>query len=209
MQTFVNRNQSQTAPRRLDMRRFNPNMIAYYETEGWRAYYDRNWLRAFGLMVHLSESQFHIPFPRSFLAVYHVIRASVAFVPRDHNLDLVRRHLERFYYFAASSNGGAFDPHGVADLELRYWVIHRELAETTDADKRPLIECVAALHAALFNRAPADMWESARSRVQAADAVDRITSRRSVDPAADWALVESSLRRAYAQAKDAASRSND
>jgi hypothetical protein len=188
---------------RFDMRRFTPEMIAYYETEGWRAYYDRNWLRAFGLMVHLCESQFHIPFPCSFLAVYHVIRASVAFVPRDHDLELVRRHLEQFYRIAAAANQGAFDPLAVADLELRYWVLHRELAEVPGADKRPLVECVAALHAALFGRAPSDLWESALSRVRAANAVDQITSRRSIDPAADWALVESSLRQAYTQVKQA------
>ena len=187
----------------FDMRRFNPDVIAYYETAGWRAYYDRNWLRAFGLMVHLSESQFHIPFPRSFQAVYHVIRASVAFVPRAHDLDVVRRHLAQFYCIAAESNHGTFDPHAVADLELRYWVIHRELAATPHADKRPLIECVAALHAALFGRASADLWESAVSRVAAANAVDQITSRRSLDPAADWVLVESNLRRAYQQVKSA------
>jgi hypothetical protein len=185
----------------FDMRRFNPTAIAYYETEGWRAYYDRNWLRAFGLMVHLSESQFHIPFPRSFQAVYHVIRASVAFVPREHDLDVVRHHLAQFYRIAAESNRGAFDPRTVADLELRYWVIHRDLAATPHADKRPLIECVAVLHAALFGRTPADLWESAVSRVAAATAVDQITSRRSLDPAADWELVESNLRRAYQQVK--------
>jgi hypothetical protein len=77
------------------------------------------------------------------------------------------------------------------------------LAELPGTDKRPLVECVAALHAALFGRAPASLWESALSRVQAANAVDQITSRRSIDPAADWALVESSLRRAYAQVKQA------
>jgi len=183
----------------FDMRSFNPNAIAYYETEGWRAYYDRNWLRAFGLMVHLSDSQFHIPFPRSFLAVYHIIRASVAFVPREHDLAVVRYHLEQFYCIAADANRGAFDPHTVAELELRYWVIHRELAATPEADKRRLIACLAALPAALFGRTSVDLWESAVSRVAAANAVDRITSRRSLDPAADWELVESSLRRAYQQ----------
>jgi hypothetical protein len=195
-------NVSQARPG-FDMRRFNPDAIAYYETEGWRAYYDRNWLRAFGLMVHLSESQFHIPFPRSFQAVYHVIRASIAFVPRDHDLDVVRHHLERFYRIAARANRGAFDPRAVADLELRYWVIHRDLATMPQADKHPLIACVAALHAALFGRAPAEMWESAVSRVAAAETVDLITSRRSLDPAADWVLVQAHLRRAYRQVKDA------
>ncbi|MEP7189659.1 MAG: hypothetical protein ABI901_10770 [Roseiflexaceae bacterium] len=187
----------------FDMCGFDPNAIAYYETEGWRAYYDRNWLRAFGLMVHLSDSQFHIPFPRSFLAVYHIIRASVVFVPRDHDLNVVRQHLVRFYCIAADANRGAFDPHTVADLELRYWEIHRELAAMPDSNKDSLLERVAALHAALFGRTPAELWASAVSRVAAANAVDQITSRRSSDPAADWELVESSLRRAYQQVKSA------
>jgi hypothetical protein len=203
MQTSVDQSTVVTPRPSFDMSGFNPAAIAYYETEGWRAYYDRNWLRAFGLMVHLSDSQFHIPFPRSFLAVYHIIRASVAFVPRDHDLVVVRHHLGQFYCIAADANRGAFDPHTVAELELRYWVIHRELAATPEADKRPLVECVAALHAALFGRTSADLWESAVSRVAAANAVDQITSRRSLDPAADWELVESSLRRAYQQVKSA------
>ena len=188
---------------RFDMRGFVPEMIAYYETEGWRAYYDRNWLRAFGLLVHLCESQFHIPFPRSFLAVYHVIRASIAFVPTDHNLEIVLHHLERFYRIAAAANHSAFDPHLVAQLELQYWVIHRRLAATPEADKRRLVACVAALHGALFGCPPAELWASAESRVEAASAVDRITSRRSNDVTADWVHVAASLRRAYQQVKQA------
>jgi hypothetical protein len=187
----------------FDMRGFVPEMIAYYETEGWRAYYDRNWLRAFGLMVQLCESQFHIPFPHSFLAVYHVIRASIAFVPADHNLGIVLQHLEHFYGIAAAANHGAFDPRQVAQLELQYWAIHRQLAATPEADKRPLVECVARLHAALFGRTPAELWVSAESRVEAASAVDRITSRRSNDVPADWLHVAASLRRAYQQVKEA------
>jgi hypothetical protein len=27
------------------MKAFNPERIAYYEANGWRAYYDRKWLR--------------------------------------------------------------------------------------------------------------------------------------------------------------------
>jgi hypothetical protein len=39
-----------------------------------------------------------------------------------------------YYCIAAASNRGDFAPHAVADLELRYWVIHRELAETPKAE---------------------------------------------------------------------------
>ena len=190
--------------RGLDRGGLDPQAIAYYETTGWEAYYARDWLRAFGLMVRLLESQFHIPFPRSFLAALHVIRASVAFAGQDHpRRDLVLRHLERFYRLAAEANSDAFDPHVAAELELRYWEVHRTLAQEPERDARPLVESLAVLHAALFGRTSAEMWASAESRAAAAVAVDRITSRRSADPAADWRLVEQCLRRAYQQIKEA------
>ncbi len=40
--------------------RFNPKQIAYYEKAGWEAYYDRNWPRAFWLLVQLNRAQFHM-----------------------------------------------------------------------------------------------------------------------------------------------------
>ena len=186
----------------LDLSRLNPEQIAYYEKAGWEAYYDRDWPRAFGLMVRLIETQFQVPFPRSFLAALHVIRASIAFAPRDHDLDATRQQLERFYTIAACANDGAFDPRRAAELELRYWVIHRELAEAPELDKRLLVQSLAELHAALFGRTPTELWASAESRAAAAEAVDRITSRRSTDVAADWRRVEERLRRAYEHVKD-------
>jgi hypothetical protein len=187
----------------LELSRLNPEQIAYYEKAGWEAYYDRNWPRAFGLMVRLIETQFHVPFPGSLLAALHVVRASIAFAPRDHNLDVTLNHLERFYRVAARANGNPFDPRHAAELELRYWVIHRELAETPELDKRSLVQSLADLHAALFGRTSAELWSSAERRASAAEAVDRITSRRSTDVAADWRRVEEYLRQAYQQVKEA------
>ena len=187
----------------LDLSRLNPEQIAYYEKAGWEAYYDRNWPRAFGLMVRLIESQFDVPFPSSLLAALHVVRASIAFAPRDHNLDDTLKHLERFYRVAARANSNSIDPRHAAELELRYWVVHRELADAPALDKRPLVQSLADLHAALFDRTPAELWPSAERRAAAAEAVDRITSRRSVDVAADWRRVEECLRQAYQQVKEA------
>jgi hypothetical protein len=196
-------NEHSTTDRGLDLSRLSPEQIAYYEKAGWKAYYDRDWPRTFGLMVRLIESQFHVPFPRSFLAALHIIRASIAFVPRDHNLDAVLRHLERFYRVAARANGDTFEPRRAAELELRYWVIHRQLAAAPELDNRPLVQSLADLHAALFGHTPAELWASAESRAAAAEAVDRITSRRSTDVAADWRRVEECLRRAYQHVKEA------
>lgn len=39
---------------------FNPDKIAFYEKAGWKAYYDRKWLRVLSLMMQLSREQFGI-----------------------------------------------------------------------------------------------------------------------------------------------------
>ncbi|MBA3874334.1 MAG: hypothetical protein H0X30_34825 [Anaerolineae bacterium] len=44
---------------------FDPAQVAHYEVEGWKAYYDRAWLKLLRLVVALAQEQFHIPFPIS------------------------------------------------------------------------------------------------------------------------------------------------
>jgi hypothetical protein len=174
---------------------FDPERIAYLETEGWRAYYDRKWLRAFRLLATLCREQFRLPYLASQRAAYYATRASLAFAPRRNRPELARAYLLKFYRLAGPALDLAFDPVRVADLELRYWVIHRELVDVTD--KAPLEQSLAELHAALFGTSVEAMAESGVRRAAAATAVDRITSRRSTDIAADWREVEANLRVAY------------
>ena len=70
----------------------NPGRLAHLEAGGWRAYYDRNWPKLIGLMVQLNQEQFHIPFPLSVVAAFHLIRIAqdcVNFAPaqKDVNRD--------------------------------------------------------------------------------------------------------------------------
>jgi hypothetical protein len=99
--------------------RFDPDRIAYFEAAGWRAYYDRAWLKLLKLIVQLSQEQFRIPFPLSLLAAYYIVRASVAWVPLDHDEAVVRDYYARFYRLARRFSGLRFDPERVAALELR------------------------------------------------------------------------------------------
>ena len=59
----------------------NPERLARLEAGGWRAYYDRDWPRLIRLMVQLNQEQFHIPFPLSVVAAFHVARGSIAWAP--------------------------------------------------------------------------------------------------------------------------------
>ena len=174
---------------------FDPDLVAYFEAAGWRAYYDRNWPRLLWLMVRLCQEQFRIPFPVSLLAASYAARAARAWVPLDHDERVVRHYYERFYRLARRYSGLRFDPARAAALELAYNDIHRRLVG--NPDKAEFIETMVALHSAVFGIAPEQARESAELRVAAANAVDRITSRTSTDVEGDWAQVEDDLRRCY------------
>jgi hypothetical protein len=175
--------------------RLNPDRIAELEAGGWRAYYDRDWVKLLQLMVQLNQEQFHIPFPLSVVAAFHVARGSIAWAPVDHDLDEVRRHFRRFYRMARRWSGMQFDPATAARLEIDYWVEHRRLVG--NPDKGPFIEAMTMLHSHVFDLSPERARESAEWRVEANNTVDRITGKLSENPEADWAELEDELRRCY------------
>ncbi len=175
---------------------FNPDRIAYFEAAGWRAYYDRKWIKMLSLVVALCQEQFQIPFPASWLAAYYTTRASIAWVPQNHDVAKVRSYLEKFYRIARRYSRLRFDPERVAELELQYFDVHRRLVAAED--KQEFVETLVALHSAIFSLSPELVRNSAELRVCAATIVDRITSGQSTNIEADWIELEKELRQCYA-----------
>jgi hypothetical protein len=174
---------------------FNPDQIARYEAGGWRAYYDRQWAKLLTMTVTLCQEQFQIPFPRSLKAAYHIVRASVAWVPVDHDLDLVRDQLARFYMLAARYSPLTFNPRRVAEAELRYWDANRRLSGHRDDPE--LVATMTALQGAIFGLTVEEARESAEWRARSLVTLDRITGGRSTDIEGDWCQVEEELGQCY------------
>jgi hypothetical protein len=177
----------------------NPDRLAALEAGGWRAYYDRDWPRLIKLMVQLNQEQFHIPFPLSLVAAFHVARGSVAWAPVEHDVAAVTEHFVRFYRMARRWSGLTFEPHRAARLEIGYWIEHRRLSG--NPDKTSFVDAMTALHSELFGLPVERMRDSAEWRVKANNTVDLITSQLSRDPAADWRKLEDELRECYRSAK--------
>jgi hypothetical protein len=174
---------------------FNPDRVAYFEAAGWRAYYDRAWLKLLRLIVGLCQEQFRIPFPVSLVAAYYVTRASIAWVPVDHDEALVLKFYTKFYELARRYSGLDFDPVKAGELELRYNDIHRRLVGKPD--KTEFIETMMQLHSVVFGITPEQARESAELRVLANNTVDLITGKTSDDPESDWKRLETYLRDCY------------
>lgn len=176
-------------------RRFNPSRVAYFEANGWRAYYDRKWLRLLRLMLQINQEQFGIPFPLSILAGYYVARAARAWAPLDHNQQEVLKYYEKFYRMAHRFSGLEFDPRRVAELELEYNDVHRKLVG--QEDKAEFIATMVKLHSTLFGISPEQAQASAEWRVKANNTVDLITGKTSEDKEGDWRKLEEYLRHCY------------
>ena len=153
-------------------------------------------------MVSLNRAQFRMSWPAAVAGAVDIVRASRAFAPVDNDLAATRRHLARFYARARRTAGFRADAATLADLELEYWIVHRQLAvrrlaDPADDDSEPMVEALANLHAALFDATPSAMRRSAELRALAAKTVDRITGGYSTDVPGDWQRVEEYLRQAY------------
>jgi len=181
----------------------DPGRVAYFESAGWRAYYDRNWPQVFWLMVQLNREEFRMALPTAIAAAVDIVRASIAFAPVDNDVPAATAHLRRFYDKARRSAGLQADAQTLAELEMDYWAVHRKLAlERKQAPNHtggiePMVASLARLHAALFDASPAAIRRSAEERAQAAVTVDSITGGYSADVAADWRQVEAHLLEAY------------
>jgi hypothetical protein len=172
-----------------------PGRIAYYEAEGWRAYYDRKYFRLLRLLVSLCHAEFNMPWPRAVQAAYFATRASVAWVPLDHDEAKVLHFYTRFYELAQRYSGLVFNPRDVARLELRYNDDHRRLIG--NEDKGPLLQTLIELHSALFGISPGEARESAEWRLKALNRVDTITGKTSTDVEGDWRRIQEELVHCY------------
>jgi hypothetical protein len=172
-----------------------PERVAYFEAAGWKAYYDRKWLKMLRLIVLLCQEQFHIPFPMSLAAAYYTTRASIAWVPIKHDERRVLRYLEKFYGVARRYSGLHYDVKRVAALELQYFDVHRRLSGKPE--KEEFLQTLIALHSAIFGLTSEQARESAEWRLLAANTVDLITSGTSTDVEGDWSKLEAYLRKAY------------
>jgi len=172
-----------------------PERLAALEAAGGRADDERRWVQLVGLMVQLNQEQFHIPFPLSVVAAYHVARGSVAWAPVKNDPEVVRRHFTRFYRIARRWSGMPFVPRRAAELEIGYWIEHRRLVG--NPDKESFIQAMTALHSHLFGLPAARMRETDEWRIKANNTVDLITGGLSTDVGGDWAKLEEELRQCY------------
>ena len=133
--------------------RFDPDRIARLELEMWQAYYAKQRLHLFTLLVTTLREQYGYSWARAVQAGFHLARAAADFGDLRGNYDQVLPDLESAYDIARTWTSSTFDPHRVAEAELAWWVARRTPGQSDPATVGRLIgEEYAALYAVPYDR---------------------------------------------------------
>ncbi len=107
------------------IRQFNPPRLADLELRMWQAYYAKQRLALFRLLVVLLHEQYRYSWAVATLEAFHLARAAATFADLKDHYEVVLPDLEAAYDTAKWWLGAGFDPHAVARAELAWWVARR------------------------------------------------------------------------------------
>lgn len=171
------------------LRHFDPDRLATLEVGMWRAYYAKQQVRLFLLLVTMLHEQYHYSWATATREGFHLARAAAIFGDATGNYDArVLPELEKAYSTAKDWLHGGFDPRAVARAELAWWVARRVHGENSPEHVGALM---AHAYALLYEAPESAMTQAAVLRAQAARLRDQQTQQ------ADWQAVGGLLRESY------------
>ena len=146
------------------MRQFDPDRLATLEVGMWQAYYGKQRVRLFGLLVTMLHEQYHYSWAGATMEAFHLARAAATFGDLKDHYEVVLPDLEAAYDKARSWTGASFDPRAVARAELAWWVARRVPGQNSPEQVGKLI---ADEYALLYESSPAAMTSAGLLRAQA------------------------------------------
>jgi hypothetical protein len=178
----------QTPPGPHTLRDFEPDRLAELELDMWKAYYAKEKVRLFRLLVTLLREQYRYTWTRAVRAGFHLARAAATFGDTSGDYERVLPDLERAYAIARDWTGAGYDPRAVAQAELAWWAARREPGRN---DAQTVGGLIADEYALVYEVPRERVAEAARLRAEAARLRDEGGAR------ADWAEVGRMLRDSY------------
>jgi hypothetical protein len=184
------------APRASKLKQFNSDEVARLETAMWRSYYDKERVKLFSQLSELLRTQYNLPLLRSNLVAYQASKAAFVFKEGRNRTDYEKAlpNLVNYYSEIRKVSDINFDVNRAAQLELEWWIVHRERKKHVAGD---LDRALAELPAEIYQVPVEQMMEHARFRAEAMTIRDDKAEAGGVSEE-DWRKIEELLRASWA-----------
>jgi hypothetical protein len=188
-------------PRQARIRNFDANEVARQDTAMWRSYYGRQRFLLFRQLSALLRTQYNLPFLRSNLVAFHAARAAFVFKDGHSRADYEKAlpDLRSFYAEIRKVSDVPFDAERAAQLELEWWIIHRQRENQQEGD---LARALADLSAEIYQVPAERLMEHARLRDEAMKMRDNQAEAGGVTEA-DWQKIDELLHASWKSLKAA------
>src|SRR5262245_8995186 len=170
------------------LRVFDAERVADLELRMWQAYYAKQNVRLFALLVITLREQYHYSWTTAATEGFHLARAAATFAGLKNDYDRVLPDLERAYTTAARWHRAGFDPRAVAQAELAWWVARRTAGQNAPEQVGRLI---AEEYALLYEAPVGDMLSAGLLRAEAGALRDQEAAQ------PDWSAIGALLRDSY------------
>jgi hypothetical protein len=181
------------------MRQFEPARLADLEVRMWQAYYAKERVRLFSLLVTMLREQYHYSWATATVEAFHLARAAATFGDLTGSYDVVLPDLEAAYAQARSWTDAGFDPRAVARAELAWWVARRIPGQNSPEQVGRLI---AEEYALLYETSRERVEDAALLRAKAASMRDEQAGH------PDWSTIGRLLRASYDELRLALANAN-
>jgi hypothetical protein len=151
----------------------DPVAVGRSECEAWAGYYRRDWPAVLRGTIGMVRHGFSLGFLTTLLAAWHVLRANQAWAPYPVNRPAeARNQMARFYRLADRAGQLSVDPEVAAELEVRWWLLHRERQHDQRGGDEDLTDALIALYGYIYQAEPAAVTRAAELRVRAMNLSD-------------------------------------
>jgi len=183
------------SPLKVNLRDFDADEIARLDTAMWRSYYSRRRYQLYSELTELLQKQYRLPFWRRQLTAAYATKAAFVFKDGKKREDYEKAlpDLEKFYGEIRDLSTTDFDKRRAAQLELEWWIVHRERKKHKEGD---LARALAETAAEVYRQPLEDFLEHGNLRAEAMAIRDTKAEQGGVTEE-DWQKIDDLLHRSW------------
>lgn len=185
---------------------FDPVVVSRLETAMWRSYYEHRSVALYRDLVRTLREEDHLTFWSANLAAYRAAKAAVVFQRGTARADYEKAlpDLTRYYGEIRRFSANPFDVRRAAELELEWWIVHRQRTLHAAGD---LERALADLQAEIYRQPSEGFLPHAKARAEAMRIRDNSAAGVGTTEA-DWRKIDTLLRESWTTLKREVARTN-